>query len=122
VKLIIDVEKLTPETRAVLVRFAKAATRYHSRKYHKKEFVTVGNEKVLQERIVPRSVETDYLDVRRALLERQDPEIRGILDQLDVTKLLDSLEGKSAHEHTTAHYKMIRLEKDFVKFITKNLK
>jgi hypothetical protein len=117
----IDRTKLAPETVTALIRFSKTAARYHSGKFHKKEYVSVGNERFLQERVIPRSVETDYLDARRGLLECQDMEIRGILEQLDVIKLLDSLEGTSPQAHTDAHYQMIGLEKDLVQFITKNL-
>ena len=117
----IDPSKLSPETRGTLIRFAKAATRYHSGKFHKTVFVTVGNERLPQERIIPRSVEEDYLDAREALLQCQDQEIKQISDQMDVTKLLDSLEGTSAQVHTNAHYRMIQVEKDFVQFIIKNL-
>ncbi len=49
----------------------------------------------------------------------QDQEIRGLLDQMDVTKLLDSLEGTSAQVRTDALYRIIRLEKQLVQFASK---
>jgi len=96
----INVEKLTPEALAALIKFGKAASRYYNPKHRKKEFVTVANEKVMRERVIPQSVEMDYAEAKQALLQSQDVELRGILDQLDVAKLLDSLEGQSPEAHT----------------------
>jgi RecB family exonuclease len=115
----IDAAKLTPETRAALVRFGKTAMRFYDRKYRKKEFITVGNERVLIERIVPRSVEMDYMEAKQALLEVPDQELRGALDRIDVAKLLDSLEGQSGQAHTEAYQKMVQLEKDLVQVASK---
>ncbi len=115
----IDAAKLNPETRAALVRFGKAARRYYDPKFNKKEFITIRKMRVPVERIVPRSVETDYLDAKEALLNVPDQELRGFLDQIDVGKLLDSLEGTSPEEHTTAYQNMVRLEKDLVQFVSK---
>jgi hypothetical protein len=114
-----DITKLSANARAALIRFGKTASRYYDPKFRKKEFVTAGNQRFLQERIVPRSVETDYLDAKEALLKVPDQELRGVLDRIDVTKLLDSLEGQSPKEHTDAYDRMVRLEKEIAHFVSK---
>jgi hypothetical protein len=121
-ELKIDASKLTPETREVLVRFAYVATRFHSGQFHKQVNHTIGDEQFEQTRVIPRSVETDYFDARHALLQCTDPELRELIGQLDVAKMLDSLEGQSARAHTDAHRNMVGLEKQLIDFINKNVK
>jgi len=120
----IDPSKLSPDTRAALIRFGYAASRYHSGKFHKKEYISVGDTRVLTERIVPRSVQEDYLDARSALLESQDPdtELQKLLTQMDTRRLLDDLDGAPAAERTRAYKSMVELEKKLVRWCSSSLK
>ena len=115
----LKLDTLAPETVVALGRFSKAASRYYNQKFHKTIFITVGSTRVPVERIIPRSVESDYTEAKQALLNVPDQELRGALDRIDVTKLLDSLEGQSAQAHTDAYQNMVRLEKQLIEFSKK---
>ncbi|SRR6266478_10232302 len=117
----INVGKLTPETRAALRVFGRAAKRYHDAKAkHKKEFSGIGDQRVLVEKeISPRSIVADYIDAKHGLLQFQDPELRGILDQIDLDKLLEQTEEMPAKAKDEAYHKMVSLEKELVKVASK---
>lgn len=116
----IDERNLTLEARTALKTFGRAAARYYAAK-RKKEFVTWGSEKIVRRRVYPQSVQHDYYDARIALLSIQDPELRGLLDQIDPGKRLDDLEATRFAEGATERYhksylEMVRLERELAHF------
>jgi hypothetical protein len=116
------IDTSNPETRAALIRFGKAASKYYGAT-KKKEFVTLPNgEKTEHNRIFPRSIEQDYHEAKHALLTvyKSNPEVRSLLDQIDAGKILDSIEGTSMTQ-AEAHHQMVELEKQLIEF-AKSLK
>ena len=75
---------------------------------------------ILAERpISPKSIVDDYFEAKHALLATQDPEIRGILDRIDLDKLLERGEEQTAKKRDEEHRKMVALEMQLAQFASK---
>ena len=126
----IESSKLTPEGRTALRNFGLAAARFF-RAIAKKEFVPLpfGAGPIPRERILPRSIETDYSDARKALLKCKDPELRGVQDEMNKLQqdglervpdgIADEARDQRIAKRSESIHKLVELEKELAKFASR---
>ena len=114
----LDLTMLSADSSARLKKFGYAATRYY-RAPRKKKFIKMGDVPVPVKRIYPRSIEMDYHETKQALVDCQDPEIRQIMDQIDITKFFERFETETNKVQKAEYKKLQALERELVQFANK---